>query len=245
MILYYLVCAVIGYLIGSIPLGYIIVKLKKGIDIRTVGSGNVGATNVGRIAGWPWGILCFLLDATKGLFPTLYVMLNLSLSPQVMYSMPHSNPHEFSNVYLPMMENAIAIGLGLIIGHLFPIYIRFKGGKGVATALGVFLAITQFLPMIPIILLIWLIFFLLLRYVSLASIMAAIALPIVFWWQSQYNFPRIWEIHFTIPIMGACIVASILVVIKHIPNIKRLIKGTEPKLKLWGKSKDERTEMKA
>ena len=231
MIYYYIICAVIGYLIGSIPFGYIIVKLKKGIDIRTVGSGNIGATNVGRIAGWPWGILCFLLDAAKGLFPTLYVMLNLSLSPQVMYKMPHSSPHGFSGVYFPMMENAIAIGLGLIIGHLFPVYIRFKGGKGVATALGVFLVLTQgnILPVFVI----WLIFFLVFRYVSVASIIAAILLPVTFWWHSQYRYPRIWEAHFTIPVMIACIIVATLVIIKHIPNIKRLIKGTEPKVRLW------------
>ncbi|MEW6026077.1 MAG: glycerol-3-phosphate acyltransferase, partial [Planctomycetota bacterium] len=72
--MYYIICAVAGYLIGSIPFGYIIVKLKKGIDIRTVGSGNIGATNVARVLGLPWGILCFLLDAAKGFFVTWYIM---------------------------------------------------------------------------------------------------------------------------------------------------------------------------
>jgi glycerol-3-phosphate acyltransferase PlsY len=235
--IYYLVCAIVGYLIGSIPFGYIIVKLVKGIDVRTVGSGNIGATNVARFLGMPWGILCFILDVAKGFVPTFYILSNLTFSPQVMYKIPPRHPDiDFSSVYFPVTESAIAIGLGLILGHLFPVYIRFRGGKGVATALGVFLAITQFLPVIPIVLLIWLIFFLLLRYVSFASIMAAIALPIVFWWQSQYNFPCMWEMHFTIPVMGICIVASILVIIKHIPNIKRLIKGTEPRVNLWGKS---------
>jgi glycerol-3-phosphate acyltransferase PlsY len=226
--IYYIICAVVGYLIGSIPFGYILVKLIKGIDIRTVGSGNIGATNVGRVLGWPFGIIVFLLDAAKGLFPTLYVMLNLSLSPQVMFKLPQSNPNVFSAVYFPDAGSAISIGLGIILGHLFPIYIRFKGGKGVATALGVFLVLTHF-QILPVFI-IWLIVFIVFRYVSVASIIAVISLPITFWWKAQYEYPRIWETHFTIPVMIACILATVFVIIRHIPNIKRLIKGTEPKV---------------
>jgi len=230
--IYYIICAVAGYLIGSIPFGYILVKLRKGVDIRTLGSGNIGATNVGRVIGWPWGILCFLLDAAKGFIPTLYVFFNLSLSPQVMYELSQNDPYTHYSVYFPEAGSAIAIGLGIILGHLFPVYIRFKGGKGVASALGVFSALTSNATMIAFI--VWLIFFLALRYISFASIMAAISLPISFAWVTQFEYPRIWEYYYTIPLLATCIFVALLVIIKHIPNIKRLIAGTEPKVRLWG-----------
>jgi glycerol-3-phosphate acyltransferase PlsY len=220
MIYYYIICAVIGYLIGSIPFGYIIVKLRKGIDIRTVGSGNIGATNVGRVAGLGWGILCFLLDTAKGFFPTALIPYNLEL------------------LILGSITNySLAVGLGIIIGHLFPVYIRFRGGKGVATALGVFLVLTYLYPAFAAIV-IWLLVFLLFRYVSLASIIAAVSLPISYWLLSNFG-SKLWgetaKVWKEPRILVACLLVTLLVIIRHIPNIKRLIKGTEPKVELWGK----------
>jgi len=212
--IYYIIYAVIGYLIGSIPFGYIIVKLLKGIDIRTVGSGNIGATNVARVLGLKWGVLCFILDADKGLLPTLAVLF---IHPIILGD---------NNINMTV---GLPVGLGIIIGHLYPIYIRFQGGKGVATSLGVFLALA-FIPTI-IAIVIWLIFFLSFRYVSLASIIAAISLPISF--RLMVNlYPKFGES----PIIIACLFVAFLVVGRHIPNIKRLIKGTEPKVRLWGKN---------
>ncbi|MDI6733161.1 MAG: glycerol-3-phosphate 1-O-acyltransferase PlsY [Planctomycetota bacterium] len=225
--IYYIIYAVAGYLIGSIPFGYIIVKLVKGIDIRTVGSGNIGATNVGRIAGWPWGILCFLLDAAKGFIPTFYIVINNDYS-FVLWGI--SITYTSDGVILSNTTIGIPIALGIILGHLFPVYIRFRGGKGVATGLGVFLALF-FLPTTGAVV-VWLIFLLILRYVSLASIMAVISLPLWFAWMIEVYVPRLWSD--VLPLMIFCIAIAMLVIIKHIPNIKRLIKGTEPKVRLWG-----------
>jgi acyl phosphate:glycerol-3-phosphate acyltransferase len=211
--IYYFIYACVGYLIGSIPFGYIIVKLVKGVDIRTAGSGNIGATNVARVAGLKWGMLCFLLDLDKGFLPTLAILL------------VHPTLVGASNIN---MTDGLSLGLSIILGHLFPIYLRFKGGKGVATSLGVFLALL-FVPTI-IALIIWLVFFLALRYVSLASIIAAISLPITFWFL-QGLYPKFNEP----PMMIACLLVAFMVLIKHLPNISRLARGTEPKVDLLKK----------
>lgn len=211
--IYYIIYAVVGYLIGSIPFGYILVKLIKGIDIRTVGSGSTGATNVARVVGRKWGMLCFLLDLDKGFLPTLAILL--------------IHPSLIGTVNINMTDG-LSIGLGIIVGHLFPLYLGFRGGKGVATSLGVFWALA-FIPT-TIAVIIWGLFLILLRYVSLASIIAAISLPISFWFMANLH-PRIWEP----PVMISCILVALLIIIRHIPNIKRLIKGTEPKVRLWGK----------
>jgi glycerol-3-phosphate acyltransferase PlsY len=235
---YYLLYALIGYLIGSIPFGYIIVKLRKGIDIRTVGSGNIGATNVGRVIGLPWGILCFLLDTAKGFIPTTFTITNCYILWNEAIVV---NQDIIFEQKLPDMRFGVCIGLGLIIGHLFPIYLRFKGGKGVATALGVFLVLTPLSTCIALV--VWLIFILAFRYVSVASIMAAVALSASYillecyqkisksWNQYKLNkYNDNW-------LICACIIVSVLVILRHIPNIKRLINGTEPKVSF--KKKDE------
>lgn len=221
---YYIICAVVGYLIGSIPFGYIIVKLRKGIDIRTVGSGNIGATNVGRVAGWPWGVLCFLFDLAKGYIGTIGLIVIMQYS--------------FMSVRI-MEENGIMVlivlgGLSIILGNIFPIYIKFKGGKGVATGFGVFLFLAFYPALIAFT--IWLISFVLFRYVSLASIMASISLLISPFFvhhmelYSKCNATITYEKYKSPIIVVACYIVAIMVILKHIPNIKRLIKGTEPKV---------------
>ncbi|MBI4711740.1 MAG: glycerol-3-phosphate 1-O-acyltransferase PlsY [Planctomycetes bacterium] len=243
--IYYIICAVTGYLIGSIPFGYILVKLIKGIDIRTVGSGNIGATNVARVLGLPWGILCFLLDTAKG-FLTAWYIFDLVLLLQH-YFVGDSYNNFGHDIIISCVGPTIPIGLTVIIGHLFPVYIRFRGGKGVATGLGVFLAL---MPKSTLIALgIWLVFLLTLRYVSLASIMAAIALAISCYYEiymfSQYGIYMFSQTVFTIKYeewwkcevisLISISLVSLLIILKHIPNIKRLIVGTEPKVRLWGK----------
>lgn len=244
---YYLACAVIGYLIGSIPFGYIMVRLIKGIDIRTVGSGNIGATNVGRVLGIPAGILCFLLDTAKGLFTTVLIphiiIKILQYRLGIPFCLSWCGTCREAHERCPL-ELQVIIGLFIIIGHLFPVYIRFKGGKGVATGLGVFWVIAPNSTLIALV--VWLIFFMPLRYISLASIMAVISLIISpffidndsyrIYLQDLWEWPMfLWGFQSGLFVIIACCIIAGLVILRHIPNIKRLIKGTEPKVRLWRK----------
>ncbi|WP_372519869.1 glycerol-3-phosphate 1-O-acyltransferase PlsY [Candidatus Ruminimicrobiellum ovillum] len=186
---------IFAYLCGAIPFGYIIAKLFKHIDIRTVGSGNPGATNVYRTISKPLGILTLILDVLKGFIPIYFVKL--------------INP-EFSLI-------VIAVALVTIIGHIFTVFLNFKGGKGVATACGVFLALNPLSVLICFIT--FVIILAIFKYVSLASIIAAMMLPISLYCLD--SFPEL--------IVFSGIIA-ILVVIRHIGNIKRLLNGTENKI---------------
>lgn len=226
MWVYYLFSIVISYFIGAIPVGYLIAKGIKGIDIRTVGSGNVGATNVGRVLGWYYGIVCFILDALKGIFAILFVSgWNKWLSLSIYAS------YEDLTFY-------VICGIVAILGHLFPIYLKFKGGKGVATAFGVFMF---FIP-IPTVIAsaIWLFSVLLFRYISIASILAAISLPIMI---KIIGIPdRIpgYSGHYNLSLFIVSLTVSLLVIIRHIPNIKRLINGTEPRVSFRRKNETEK-----
>lgn len=155
MNLEYFIVPAASYLIGSIPFGYLIGRLH-GIDIRKVGSGNIGATNVTRSIGRIAGKICFFLDFLKGALPV--VLVNMTFEENT------------ANL-------ALAAGLAVILGHVFPIYLRFRGGKGVATAAGVALALAPY-PLLCA-LAVWVVTFLTSRYVSLASIVAAASLPII------------------------------------------------------------------
>lgn len=152
MNLEYFIVPAASYLIGSIPFGYLIGRLH-GIDIRKVGSGNIGATNVTRSIGRIAGKICFFLDFLKGALPV--VLVNMTFEENT------------ANL-------ALAAGLAVILGHVFPIYLRFRGGKGVATAAGVALALAPY-PLLCA-LAVWVVTFLTSRYVSLASIVAAASL---------------------------------------------------------------------
>lgn len=201
-IITYLSIAIISYLIGATPWGYIIAKIK-GVDIRKEGSGNVGATNVLRTLGKKYGIACFFLDFLKGFLPVIVVIL--------------LKKHDILN----LSDYAIIlVSCCTIFGHMWPIYLKFKGGKGVSTMGGIILAIA------PISFIfggtLWLMAFYLSRYVSLASILAALSLPI-----SAFLFDKfdIFELPTILIIMLAII--SLLITVKHLGNIKRLINGTE------------------
>jgi glycerol-3-phosphate acyltransferase PlsY len=243
MLPYYIICALAGYLIGSIPFGYIIVKLAKGIDIRTVGSGNIGATNVGRVLGWPAGIGCFLLDMSKGISATLLPTIITKLTVISTESGPGDTEITLGMIFF--LFGGLT-GLFAIIGHLYPVYLKFRGGKGVATALGVFI-ICSFYPTI-IALVIWLVVFFALRYISLASIIAAFSFPFAIYYHyydllsllgfcfgfyTPFKFSElIWYILY--------LIIPILIIVRHIPNIKRLIAGTEPKIN-FRRRKDDKT----
>ncbi|MDR0932152.1 MAG: glycerol-3-phosphate 1-O-acyltransferase PlsY [Victivallales bacterium] len=197
----YLIVSGASYLIGAIPFGYLIGRLH-GIDIRTVGSGNIGATNVTRSVGKIQGKICFFLDFLKGALPV--VLVNSTFE------------HDTANL-------ALVAGLATIIGHVFPIYLKFKGGKGVATAAGVALALAPYPLLIAV--LIWLLTFLTTRYVSLASIVAAASLPLVAALFLGLNFAT------PFPLAGSTVfffaLIALMAILRHVANIKRLLNGTE------------------
>jgi glycerol-3-phosphate acyltransferase PlsY len=187
-----------AYLLGAVPFGYIIYKLRWGRDIRSEGSGNIGATNVMRQAGPVAGIITLLLDAAKGY---VAVLLAKRLGGDVAWVVA-------------------AAGLAALLGHAFPIYLRFRGGKGVATALGVFAALAprSILLAVAVFGLVLAIF----RYVSLGSIVAAAAFPLL---ALFIDSPRV-------PIMLGAFACSAVIIVKHSSNIRRLIAGTENRLQL-------------
>ncbi len=211
-VLSYIVTACVAYLLGSIPTGYIIAK-SRGIDIRTVGSGNIGATNVFRILGKPAGIFVLVVDALKGFVscccvgPFVYRLLVGRLEDE-------SATHE----YLQIMGGFLAI-----LGHNYTCWLKFKGGKGIATSAGVVLAL---LPgALAISFGVWLLTFAITRYVSLASIAGAFVLPFAAWWFGRSA---------RMIIVGAIIGG--LAIYKHRANIKRLLSGTENR---FGKKKED------
>ena len=189
----YLLTAVAAYFIGSIPTGYLWARAK-GVDIRSVGSGNIGATNVFRILGKGPGIAVLLIDALKGFLPAKYLLIGAVSANQEYLS--------------------IVAGLFAVIGHNYTCWLRFKGGKGIATSAGVVLA------WVPVALLItlgsWLIVFAVSRYVSLASVLAALVLPIAVFATGQPPY-----------MVGIASLLSALAIYKHRGNIQRLLNGTE------------------
>jgi glycerol-3-phosphate acyltransferase PlsY len=190
---------VLGYFLGSIPFGYLLVRATGGGDIRYIGSGNIGATNVARTSGWPVGLATLLLDTGKG-----------SLAVWV------AGHFTGGNIRIMMFA-----GFAAILGHVFPVWLQFKGGKGVATALGVFLAIC--LTAAAAAVLLFLLVALFYRYVSLASISAAAALPLLVYLLYAPG-------HAPPTAVSVCtLLAAVVVIAKHRDNIERLLAGTEPR----------------
>jgi acyl phosphate:glycerol-3-phosphate acyltransferase len=198
-----IICCVAGYLFGSFPAGYFAGRLA-GVDVRKVGSGNIGATNVLRVLGKKWGLPVFAIDAFKG-FAAVRLAFFL-----VRY-WPEAKPDaEYFAILGAMMS---------VVGHSFPVWLRFRGGKGVATSAG---ALIGLMPLaVPLVFLVWLIVFQTTRYVSLASIIAAIFLPIIIGLFARWKFVDTWAlIYFSILIM-------VLVLWRHRSNFSRLLNGTE------------------
>jgi acyl phosphate:glycerol-3-phosphate acyltransferase len=196
----YLIVVSVAYLLGSIPFGFLLVWLVRKEDIRSKGSGNIGATNVLRSGAKKLGILTFVLDGSKG-YAAVAVAEFLARGKDI------TTLHRLS----------ILAGLFVILGHIFPVWLRFKGGKGVATAFGAFLALCWLSALSAFML--WLAVVFLTRYVSLASILAALVLPFLTLWLSpgKYGYAR-----------GALVfVCCWIVIVKHWQNIVRLMKGTE------------------
>lgn len=203
--------ALAAYLLGAIPFGFLIARAK-GIDIRTVGSNNIGATNVFRCVGKGWGIFTFVLDVAKGAVSSgLFPLIVLAICDFKL------EEHALLNSVLQMTYGCLAIA-----GHNWPIYLGFRGGKGVATSAGMLIGLT---PLgCGIALLAWVVSMVAFRYVSLASIIAAITLGVVAWIFFYYKpEPGIW-FPITLDIL------ALIVIWRHRSNIKRLIDGTEGRL---------------
>ena len=187
-----------GYLLGSFPSGYLAGKITKGIDIRSLGSGSTGATNVLRHIGKRAAFTVFLLDVLKGAVSILVAK------------------------YLGLNDSwQVAIGLSALIGHIWPVWLKWKGGKAVATGLGIFLGISWQVGLATLgIFILMIIFF---RIVSLASISAALALPLIMFLSFRTS-------SISLPFLVISLLAMLLVIWRHRDNIIRLIKGKEPKI---------------
>lgn len=185
---------IIAYLIGAIPCGIVLTRLFGKEDIRQAGSGNIGATNVYRVAGRGLGIATLVGDALKGVLPTLFAAQATSFSP----------------------AQIALIAAATFLGHLYPVYLGFKGGKGVATALGIFLVLSPKAVLVA-----FAVFALVLwkwRYISLGSISAAAAIP----WLVLLFEGSVW-------IFGAALFIAVMVIVRHRANIERLRNGSENK----------------
>jgi glycerol-3-phosphate acyltransferase PlsY len=192
---------VLAYLLGSVPVGYLLVRIFRKQDIRTVGSGNIGATNVLRSGGKGLGLATFILDVVKG---ASAVLLGAALAAPLLPSVPERN-----------VEALAAICA--VIGHMFPVWLRFRGGKGVATGFGVFLVAAPLAALASITLFIFV--FAITRYVSLSSILGAASFPIFAWFTVPGPKPAFF--------IAVQIMVALLIIVKHHPNIRRLLSGTE------------------
>lgn len=201
IVLSYIFTLLAAYLLGSIPTGYLIGKAK-GVDIRTVGSKNMGATNVFRTVGKALGIFVLLVDALKGWVAVVFVS--------------QLAPHLFSDAALADHLRIVA-GIGAILGHNYTCWLNFKGGKGIATTAGVMAALVPWALLIVVV--VFAVLFAATRYVSVGSIVAAAALPFATWFTTQNTGLTI--------ITGAL---GALAIIKHKKNIQRLMAGTENRI---------------
>lgn len=202
-----------AYMLGSIPWGYIIGRIY-GVDVRTVGSKNIGATNVTRTVGRIPGKICFVLDFLKGGLPVL-------AAQQIAAAGAWKGGAEWV---------VVAVMLATILGHIFPVFLQFKGGKGVSTAAGAIMALAP-IPLI-VAFTVWVIVFLVSRYVSLASISAAAVLPVVAW---AFAVAGIGSpvAHSKLTLIFLTVIA-VLAIVRHHSNIRRLLNGTESR---FGKDK--------
>jgi acyl phosphate:glycerol-3-phosphate acyltransferase len=193
-----LIALAASYLLGAVPFGFIIVKLLAGADVRAAGSGSTGATNVTRRVGLRAGALTYLLDVAKGVAAVLVM---------------HAATSD------PLWLGAAATAA--IVGHIFPVFLKFKGGKGVATGVGAYLAIVPIAVLSTLV--IWAALFWRTRIVSLSSIIATALVPlwVYLWYGLVFGWPA------TVPTIGAVSVGCALIIAMHAANIRRLLAGTE------------------
>lgn len=189
-----------SYLLGSIPTAYLLVRWAAGVDVRTVSSGNVGATNAARAAGARVGLAVFVLDLLKGLLATWLI------APWALQPLPPAGP--------------LACGVAAVVGHAFPVFLRLRGGKGVATAVGTLLGAA--LSSAAVFGLVWLACFLIWRYVSVASMVAAGSIPLTFVVRGE-----------ALHTMLLAAALGLLIIVRHRTNLQRLLRGCEPSVKFF------------
>lgn len=238
-------CPLLAFLLGSIPFGLLLAKAK-GIDIRQHGSGNIGATNVLRVLGKKYGTACFMLDVLKGFIPVVIALSLIRIGDKE------------SSLALPCLRSLAVVlpasrqfegqlfhvitGLLAILGHNYSPWVGFKGGKGIATSAGVLLGLFPFFGVV-LMGLIWLALFLLTRYVSVASIGAAAALPVVTHLGARFHhlnndksLPTLWEAGtWNKPLFTLTVAIALLAIWKHRSNLQRLRAGTESRFALKSK----------
>jgi glycerol-3-phosphate acyltransferase PlsY len=214
-VLAYILTAFGAYLLGSIPFGFVVAKTK-GIDIQKSGSGNIGATNAMRVLGKPAGIFVLLMDALKGYVACAFL-------PPLIFNW--LAPH-FSGLYVPFQQEPVELqarfyvlaGICAVLGHNYTCWLKFKGGKGIATTGGVYLALAPWAVLAALVVFILAVLFT--KYVSVGSIAAAIALPVTVWVMTPHNL-----------LLGIVTTAlGALAIYKHKSNIQRIMAGTENRL---------------
>lgn len=214
-ILGYILTALAAYLLGSIPFGFLVAKAK-GIDIRNVGSGNIGATNAMRVLGKPAGIFVLLADAAKGWLACLLGAL--------IYNFYLNQFNGMTTDVIPFLSQEavghfiLIAGIFAVLGHNYTCWLKFKGGKGIATTAGVFLALAPWAVLIALV--VFILAVVITKYVSVGSITAAIALPVTVWVMTPHNL----FLGIVTTALGA------LAIYKHKGNIQRLMAGTENRL---------------
>lgn len=213
-----------AYLVGAIPFGMIIARMH-GLDLRRVGSGNIGATNLGRSLGRRWGILCFCLDALKGLAPMLWM--------RWMIRPGYLNQGGQETVFLWWW---MAAGTLAVMGHVFPVYLRFRGGKGVSTSFGVALGLWPYFTLAALVaLFVWAVVVKACAYISLGSILGAASFPlallVLISTIPTWSLARLW------PLLTVATVIPVLVMYLHRDNIRRLRAGTEGRVIVGKKGK--------
>ena len=217
--------AILAYLLGSIPFGYLLVRALHGADVRTTGSGNIGATNVARTSP-ALGLLTLVLDALKGASAVLLALAVSRGNMNPAWASSSGLVHQ-TWAYVPpsLATRATLAALFAVSGHIFPVWLRFRGGKGVATAVGAFLLLAPAASLA--VLAVFVTIALLSRYISLGSILSAAAFPLLVWWLEAGRFPPR-------SILVVALVCA-LIIARHHQNLARLWSGTEPRFQLKSK----------
>ena len=209
-----LLLVLLAYLFGSLPIGLLVGRMVKGIDVRDYGSGNIGASNVWRIMGPLWGTAVFLFDFCKGYLPAVIAAGASHVPAWLLLSRASAMPTVNTPSWMP-----VVVGLAAILGHNFSPFLRFKGGKGVATSLGVVFGLNPVAAAVGFA--VWGVCLFVTRYISVSSMIAAIVTSgvLIFF-------------HPDLPHVLFAILVALFVVVKHRPNIARLKAGTEPKVRV-------------